>query len=58
MMRAVRNRAGDIGIDLRNAVELRYWILKQLRVDVPVQRILGGLTLRELFDFILDNMLA
>ncbi|KAF2193876.1 hypothetical protein K469DRAFT_744670 [Zopfia rhizophila CBS 207.26] len=51
-------RAEDIGIDSLNAVELRSWILKQLKVDVPVLRILGGSTLRELLDFILDNIPA
>lgn len=49
-------RAEDIGIDSLNAVEIRSWILKQLKVDVPVLRILGGSTIRELLSFILDNI--
>lgn len=49
-------RAEDIGIDSLNAVEIRSWIMKQLKVDVPVLRILGGSTIRELLEFILENI--
>ncbi|OAA53529.1 Beta-ketoacyl synthase [Cordyceps fumosorosea ARSEF 2679] len=38
----------DLGIDSLVAVEIRTWFLKQLRVDVPVMKILGGSTIGQL----------
>nr|ADN43685.1 DmbS [Beauveria bassiana] len=38
----------DLGIDSLVAVEIRTWFLKQLRVDVPVMKILGGSTVGQL----------
>lgn len=46
--------AGTLGIDSLNAVDLRTWFMKEAKIDVPVLRILGGATLRELLDFALD----
>lgn len=49
-------RAEDLGIDSLNAVEIRSWILKEVKVDVPVLRILGGSSIRDLLTYILDNI--
>ncbi|KAM3505085.1 hypothetical protein MY11210_008110 [Beauveria gryllotalpidicola] len=38
----------DLGIDSLVAVEIRTWFLKQLRVDVPFMKILGGSTIGQL----------
>ncbi|ATY66088.1 polyketide synthase, putative [Cordyceps militaris] len=38
----------DLGIDSLVAVEVRTWFLKQLRVDMPVMKILGGSTIGQL----------
>ncbi|OAR02827.1 hypothetical protein LLEC1_01602 [Akanthomyces lecanii] len=38
----------DLGIDSLVAVEIRTWFLKQLRVDIPVMKILGGSTIGKL----------
>lgn len=38
----------DLGIDSLVAVEIRTWFLKQLRVDIPVMKILGGSTIGQL----------
>lgn len=51
-------RAEDLGIDSLNAVEIRSWILKELKVDVPVLRILGGSSIRDLLNYILENIPA
>ncbi|KAI9776743.1 MAG: putative Hybrid PKS-NRPS biosynthetic cluster [Geoglossum umbratile] len=51
-------RAEDLGIDSLNAVEIRSWILKELKVDVPVLRILGGSTIHDLLNYILENIPA
>lgn len=40
----------DIGVDSLVSVELRAWFLKELGVDVPVMKILSGVTIAELVD--------
>ncbi|KAL4783545.1 acyl transferase domain-containing protein [Aspergillus varians] len=50
--------ADDLGIDSLVAVEIRTWFLKELSVDVPVLKILGGSTLGELLEFALEKLLA
>ncbi|OOQ90641.1 putative hybrid NRPS/PKS enzyme [Penicillium brasilianum] len=50
--------ADDLGIDSLVAVEIRTWFLKELSVDVPVLKILGGSTLGELLDLALEKLPA
>ncbi|KAL2864256.1 uncharacterized protein BJX67DRAFT_383918 [Aspergillus lucknowensis] len=50
--------ADDLGIDSLVAVEIRTWFLKELSVDVPVLKILGGSTIAELLEFALENLPA
>ena len=40
----------DLGIDSLVAVEVRSWFLKEVKVDVPVLKVVGGATLTELCD--------
>ncbi|KAI5194188.1 hypothetical protein AUEXF2481DRAFT_704711 [Aureobasidium subglaciale EXF-2481] len=49
-------KADDLGIDSLNAVELRSWIFKEFKTDVPVLRILGGATILDLLVFVLEKM--
>lgn len=46
----------DLGIDSLNAVEIRTWFLKELKVDMPVLRILGGATVADLLDYALEKL--
>jgi len=46
----------DIGVDSLVGVEIRGWCLKELTVDVPVMRILGGISIGQLTAEILLNM--
>ena len=40
--------ADDLGIDSLVAVDIRSWFIKELSVEMPVLKILGGFTVREL----------
>jgi hybrid polyketide synthase/nonribosomal peptide synthetase ACE1 len=44
----------DLGIDSLNAVDLRTWFVKEVKVDIPVLRILGGATLRDILLYSFD----
>lgn len=46
----------DIGVDSLVGVEIRGWCLKELAVDIPVMRILGGISIEQLAEEILSNM--
>lgn len=46
----------ELGIDSLVAVEVRSWFLKELRVDIPVLKILGGNTLSELAEQALEKI--
>ncbi|KAK2811919.1 hypothetical protein FQN49_008415 [Arthroderma sp. PD_2] len=46
----------DFGVDSLIAVEIRAWFLKELTVDVPVMRILGGASIEELSEYCLTQM--
>lgn len=46
----------DFGVDSLVGVEIRAWFLDQLSVDVPVMRILGGVSVADLADFAIENM--
>lgn len=46
----------DTGVDSLVSVEIRAWFLKELGVDVPVMKILGGASIAELVDGVLDHL--
>lgn len=48
--------ANDLGIDSLIAVDLRTWFLKELDVDMPVLKILGGMSVRELLAFTVEKL--
>ncbi|PGH23621.1 hypothetical protein AJ80_02402 [Polytolypa hystricis UAMH7299] len=48
--------ADDLGIDSLVAVELRSWFLRELQVDMPVLKILGGATVGEIVDHAAKNL--
>ncbi|WEW56050.1 hypothetical protein PRK78_001485 [Emydomyces testavorans] len=48
--------ADELGIDSLVAVEVRSWFLKELEVDMPVLKILGGATVADLFAFAFEKM--
>ncbi|KAI3317853.1 putative polyketide synthase [Xylariaceae sp. AK1471] len=48
--------ADDLGIDSLVAVEIRSWFLKELDVDLPVLKILGGCTIAEMLSFALEKL--
>nr|AKL78827.1 GLNRPS8 [Glarea lozoyensis] len=43
--------ADDLGIDSLVSVSLRSWFLKELHIDMPVMKILGGSTIGQLLSF-------
>lgn len=49
-------RMEDIGIDSLIAVEIRSWFLKNMNVNMPVLKILGGAAVRDLLDHALANL--
>ncbi|PWY83904.1 polyketide synthase [Aspergillus sclerotioniger CBS 115572] len=46
----------DLGIDSLVAVEIRSWFLKELAVDIPVLRVLGGASLSDLCKDVLAKL--
>ncbi|KAJ6789492.1 hypothetical protein PWT90_00293 [Aphanocladium album] len=46
----------ELGIDSLVAVEVRSWFLKELKVDVPVLKIVGGTSLAELCSYVLEKL--
>lgn len=48
----------DIGVDSLVGVEIRAWCLKQFDVDVPVMKILGGISLSEIVEQVVDSLLS
>ena len=49
-------RTDDMGLDSLNAVEIRSWFFKNYQVNVPVLKILGGVSIGELLDHALEDM--
>ena len=49
--------ADDLGVDSLVAVDIRSWWLKEVDVDIPVLKILGGTPLGELIAFSLQKLL-
>ncbi|KAI1177826.1 putative polyketide synthase [Nemania sp. FL0916] len=50
------NNADDLGIDSLVAVEIRSWFQKELDVDLPVLKILGGCTIAEMLELALEKL--
>ncbi|KAH8896247.1 PKS-NRPS hybrid [Thozetella sp. PMI_491] len=48
----------DLGADSLVTVELRNWFAGELRVDVPILKLLGGNTVEELVEFAIANLSA
>ncbi|OKL60321.1 hypothetical protein UA08_04451 [Talaromyces atroroseus] len=48
--------ADELGFDSLVAVEIRSWFLKELEVDMPVLKILGGASVSDLLIFALDKL--
>lgn len=46
----------DIGLDSLVAFEVRSWFLKGLHVNVPVLKLLGGVSIREIIDHAISQM--
>ncbi|KGO65245.1 Acyl transferase/acyl hydrolase/lysophospholipase [Penicillium italicum] len=46
----------ELGIDSLVAVEVRSWFLKELKVDMPVLKLLGGGTLADICQQVLDKL--
>lgn len=45
-----------MGVDSLVAVEVRSWFLKELTVDVPVMKILGGDSITDLVEFVTQKL--
>lgn len=50
------SRTDELGIDSLIAVEIRSWFLKNLNVNVPVLKILSGVTIRDLTQFAVKEL--
>jgi hypothetical protein len=48
----------DQGVDSLVGVDIRSWCIKELEVDVPVLKILGGASVIDLSDYILESLPA
>lgn len=46
----------DLGVDSLIAVDIRAWFLKELEIDMPVLKILGGATLTGLLRFAVERL--
>lgn len=46
----------DMGVDSLVAVEVRSWFLKELTVDVPVMKILGGASIVDLVEVVVQKL--
>ncbi|KAI0111114.1 lovastatin nonaketide synthase [Nemania sp. FL0031] len=46
----------ELGIDSLAAVEVRSWFIKALEVDIPVLKLLGGSSLKETCDTVLNKL--
>lgn len=46
----------DLGVDSLVGVEMRSWLLKELGVEIPVMKILGGASVSELVDSIVEKL--
>jgi hybrid polyketide synthase/nonribosomal peptide synthetase ACE1 len=49
-------RTDDLGIDSLIAVEIRSWFMKSLQINMPVLKILSGVSVDDIVDFALQNL--
>ena len=54
--RLLDSGADDLGVDSLVAVDIRAWFLKELEIDMPVLKILGGATLADLLSFAVEKI--
>ncbi|KAE8827125.1 hypothetical protein HRS9139_08297 [Pyrenophora teres f. teres] len=50
------NQIDDFGLDSLLAVEIRTWWLKTLQVNIPVMKILSGITVRDIIGFGVEGL--
>ncbi|KAH6869498.1 polyketide synthetase [Thelonectria olida] len=48
----------DLGIDSLVAVEIRSWFLKEIETEIPVFKVLSGVSITELIEFAVESMPA
>ena len=48
--------ADELGVDSLVAVDIRSWFLKELDVDLPVLKILGGASVGDMLEYVLENI--
>lgn len=48
--------ADELGVDSLVAVEVRSWFLKEILIDMPVLKILGGATIGEMLTYALEQL--
>ncbi|KAN0078879.1 hypothetical protein V8E54_005392 [Elaphomyces granulatus] len=49
-------RTDDLGIDSLIAVEIRSWFMKSLQINMPLLKILSGVSVDDIVDFALQNL--
>lgn len=52
----VHQGANELGIDSLIAVEIRTWFLKEVEVDMPLMKILGGALVGDLLEFAVEKL--
>jgi hypothetical protein len=53
---AILTNLVNLGIDSLIAVEVRSWFLKELNVDVPVLKVIGGASIRDICRDVLGKL--
>lgn len=48
--------ADELGIDSLVAVEIRTWFLKEIEIDLPLMKVLGGAPMRDLLEFAVEKL--
>lgn len=48
--------ADELGVDSLVAVDIRSWFLKELDVDLPVLKILGGASVQDMLEYAVENI--
>lgn len=48
--------ADELGVDSLVAVDIRSWFLKEVLVDLPVLKILGGASIADMLEYVVENM--
>lgn len=54
----LESNADDLGVDSLVAVEIRSWFLKELDIEMPVLKILGGATVQDMVTFAIEKVSA